>query len=197
MSKDDKIIGKAGDLFMQYGLKSISMDEVARTLGISKKTLYQYVNNKADLINKMLVQHIDSEKEAMEEIHEKSENAIDEMIGISRYISDLLRRINPSVIYDLRKYYADGWELMQTLHFEHTYLMFKRNIERGIQEGLYRAELNADIISKLYIGRMDLVVDKNLFPHGEYSFSQIHENIITYHLYGIMSEKGIEIFKKY
>ena len=197
MNTSDNIIEKAGDLFMQYGLKSISMDEVARKLGISKKTLYRHVNNKADLVQKVMVKHIEEEKQAMDLIHATATNAIDEMMQISRFVSQLLQKINPTVIYDLKKYYAKGWELMESLHFEHTYMIIKSNIERGIGEDLYRVELNADVIAKLYIGRMDLVVDKNLFPIGEYTFSQIHDNFMTYHLFGIMSPKGIDVFRAY
>lgn len=197
MNTGEKIVTKAGDLFMQYGIKSISMDEVARNLGISKKTLYQHVNNKADLIQKVLIVHINEEKNAMCIIHETAKDAIDEMMKISRYVSELLQRVNPSVIYDLKKYYAKGWELMESLHFEHTYQLIKENIKKGMLEGLYRPNLDSDIIAKLYIGRMDLVVDKNLFPVGEYTISQIHNNAMTYHLYGIMSTKGIELFEQY
>lgn len=197
MDTGKKIIEKAGELFMQYGIKSISMDEVARNLGISKKTLYQHVDNKADLIQKVMIDHITEEKNAMCTIHENAKDAIDEMMQISQYVSELLQRVNPAIIYDLRKYYAKGWELMESLHFEHTYSLIKENIDKGMQEGLYREDLNAAIIAKLYIGRMDLIVDKNLFPIGEYTFSQIHNNAMMYHLYGIMTSKGIELFEQY
>jgi AcrR family transcriptional regulator len=196
MDTGKKIIAKAQELFMQYGLKSISMDDVARTLGISKKTLYRCVSNKADLIRKGLVMHIEEEKMVLDEIHKTAENAIDEMIKISRYMSQTLQKVNPSVIHDLQKYYQSSWELMESLHFEHTYFLIKNNIEKGIAEGLYRDDVPADIIAKLYIGRIDLVIDKNLFPIGEYTFSQIHRTMIRYHLHGIMSEKGVNIFKE-
>lgn len=197
MDTGKKIITKASDLFMQYGFKSISMDEVARHLGISKKTLYQHVSNKADLIQKVLIAHITEEKLAMHNIHDNAKDAIDEMMQISQYMSELLRRVNPMVLYDLRKYYLKGWELMESLHLNHTYELIKENIKNGMREGLYRQNLSPEIIAKLYIGRMDLVVDKNLFPIGEYTFSQIHNNAMMYHLYGIMSLKGIELFEKY
>ena len=197
MDTGKKIIEKARELFMQYGLKSISMDDVARTLGISKKTLYQCVHNKADLIKRGLAMHIEEEKLVLDEIHQSAENAIDEMIKISKYVSQTLQKVNPSVIHDLQKYYQSSWELMESLHFEHTYFLIKKNIEKGIEEGLYRDDAHADILAKLYIGRMDLVVDKSLFPIGEYTFSQIHTNMITYHLHGIMSEKGRKVFEEY
>jgi hypothetical protein len=153
------------------------------------------VDNKADLIGKAMQVHIECEKCALDEIHGNSENAIDEMLKVGQYISRLLQQMNPSVLYDLKKYYPEGWEMMESLHFEHTYKMIKANIERGIEENLYRTDLNTDIISRLYIGRMDLVIDKNLFPVGEYSFLQIHENFINYHLYALMSKKGIAVFE--
>lgn len=196
MDTGKKIIEKAQELFMQYGLKSISMDDIARTLGISKKTLYQFVNNKADLIQKGLVMHIEEEKMVLNEIHKTAENAIDEMIKISRYVSQTLQKTNPSIIHDLQKYYQSSWKLMESLHFEHTYFLIKNNITKGIVEGLYREDVSADIIAKLYIGRIDLVLDKNLFPVGEYTFSRVHSAMITYHLHGIMSEKGVKVFEE-
>lgn len=197
METVNKIVEKSMELFMQYGLRSISMDDVARTLGISKKTLYQYVDNKADLIQKGMIKHIEEEKMILTEIHHSAENAIDEMIKTSQYVSQTLQKVNPSVIHDLQKYYQSSWELMESLHFQHTYFLIKNNIEKGIEEGFYREDVHADIVAKLYIGRIDLVLDKNLFPIGEYSFSQVHDHMIRCHLYGIMSEKGIKIFEKY
>ncbi|MFT6148758.1 MAG: AcrR family transcriptional regulator, partial [Saprospiraceae bacterium] len=163
METVNKIVEKSMELFMQYGLRSISMDDVARTLGISKKTLYQYVDNKADLIKKGMVKHIEEEKMILTEIHHSAENAIDEMIKTSQYVSQTLQKVNPSVIHDLQKYYQSSWELMESLHFQHTYFLIKKNIEKGIEEGFYREDVHADIVAKLYIGRIDLVVDKNLF----------------------------------
>lgn len=197
MDTGKKIITKASDLFMQYGFKSISMDEVARYLGISKKTLYQHVNNKADLIQKVMIAHISEEKLTMHNIHENAKDAIDEMIQISQYVSELLQRVNPTVLYDLQKYYLKSWELMESLHLNYTYKLIKENIQSGMEEGLYRQNLSPEIIAKLYIGRMDLIIDKNLFPIGAYTFSQIHNNAMMYHLYGIMSIKGMELFEKY
>ena len=130
METVNKIVEKSMELFMQYGLRSISMDDVARTLGISKKTLYQYVDNKADLIQKGMIKHIEEEKMILTEIHHSAENAIDEMIKTSQYVSQTLQKVNPSVIHDLQKYYQSSWELMESLHFQHTYFLIKNNIEK-------------------------------------------------------------------
>jgi AcrR family transcriptional regulator len=191
----NNIIEKAQELFMRYGLKSISMDEISRGLGISKKTLYQFVNNKAELVEKVLAVYIEKEKEDMLQISMQSKNAIEEMVNISNYVSQLLRQVNPSIIFDLQKYYPKGWEMMQSLHSDFTLKMIENNINKGISEGLYRDDIHAGIIARFYVGKMQVVVDSRLFANTNYSFAQIHQTNITYHLYGIMSEKGIALFK--
>ena len=113
---------------MRYGIKSVSMDDIAKQLGISKKTLYQYVDNKSDLITKVMEFHIETEQKAIAEIHDVAKDPIHEMLLIARFVSRLLREMNPATVYDLQKYYADSWQIMQKLQNEHIYGIIKENL---------------------------------------------------------------------
>lgn len=124
------ILEKVHQLFMKYGLKSVSMDDISRQLGISKKTLYQCVENKRDLIKEVFQKHIEEEEAAISEIVAKSKDAVDEMIGIARFVTALLREISPTTLYDMQKYYGDIWGMMEALHQDHIYTVIKTNLDR-------------------------------------------------------------------
>jgi AcrR family transcriptional regulator len=191
------ILEKVQELFMKYGLKSVSMDDISRNLGISKKTLYQCVDNKRDLIQKVFQKHIEEEEAAIREIVANSKDAVDEMIEIARFVTALLREVSPTTLYDMQKYYGDIWGMMEALHQDHIYTVIKTNLDRGIAEGLYRKDLNTDIIAKLYVGKTLLIVDEDVFPLKDYNKEKLYLEYVHYHLHGIALPKGLKLFEKY
>ena len=197
MEAETKILKKSSEMFMTYGIKSVTMDDISRANGISKKTLYRYVDNKADLLNKVLVLQNEEEKLALIECKEQANNAIEEMILISRYVNKLLQSINPSAVYDLQKYYIEHWNLMRSLHEKYIFNLIKENLKIGIQENLYRDDMNIDIVAKLYGGTSHLILDTNLFPINQYKRSDLHREMVRYHLHSIVSEKGHDVLEEY
>jgi AcrR family transcriptional regulator len=197
MELKQHILKKAFNLFMRYGIKSITMDDLSRDLGISKKTLYQYVENKADLIEQLFQQHIEEEKRIMAHIQRESVDAIDELLKIARYVMQKLHELSPTTVLDLQKYYPNTWREMEALHQRHVFAIIKQNMERGIREGVYRADMQLDIIAKLYVGKSMLVTDGSLFPASEYDISRLYREYINYHLHGIASPKGLQELGKY
>jgi AcrR family transcriptional regulator len=197
MELKEHIFKKSFELFMRYGIKSVTMDDIARELGISKKTLYQYVDNKADLIHRIFEQHMTEEREIMIQIKQQSSNAINEILAISKYVVRLLKAISPTVIFDLQKYYRATWNKMDALHKQDIYKIIKENMEWGIRQGLYRSDLNTDMISKLYVGKSSLVVDEEIFPAREYNIGELFQQFINYHIQGIASDEGRKLLAKY
>ena len=191
LSEEIKILERCVRLFMRYGVKSVTMDDIARELGMSKKTLYQYFSNKNDLVNKVARLHFEAENEAIHTICTTSANAIDELLNISRWVSTQMKGINPPLMLDLQKYHPDAWAVFQSHKNSDVYQCMLQNIHRGMEEGLYRRDINPEIIARLYIGKMELVVDTELFPPGEFSFQHIHHEFIHYHIRGIASERGL------
>ena len=166
-------------------------------LGISKKTLYQFVDNKKDLIQKVFERHIEEEMAAMKIIVNESENAVEEILRIAQYVTQLLREMSPKTLYDLQKYYRSIWDLVEALHQQQIFAIIKDNIERGIEDDLYRVDLNADIVAKLYVGKSSLLVDDKLFPLKDYNKENLFKEHIKYHIYGIASKKGLRLLEKY
>ena len=194
---DNRILIKAENLFLRYGIKSVSMDDIARELGISKKTLYQSVENKKDLLMQVMQAHIATELEAMTTIQAVAIDAIDEMLRVTQYVLPTLRQISPTVIYDLQKYYQEIWQMMESNHNEHIFNTIKANLERGMKEGVYREDINADIVAKLYVGKTMLVIDEDLFPLKNYNKENLFKEYIKYHIRGIASAKGLKLLEKH
>lgn len=173
------------------------MDDIAREMGISKKTLYQVVDNKEDLIRQVVEQHSEEERAAMANIKSRATDAIDEILGMAKYVTALLRDLSPTTVYDLQKYYRKIWDQMQELHQKDVYDLIKSNLVWGIEQGLYRKELDPDIIAKLYVGKTMLVVDEELFPVKKYDVKVLFEQYINYHIQGIASDKGRKLLEKH
>lgn len=187
-----EILERAGAVFMRYGVRSVTMDDVARELKISKKTLYKYVKDKSDLVSKIMQGQCEMEKIVLSEAAATAENAIDELIIISSTLGQKLQQMNPSVLFDLEKYYPEAWEVF-TDHKQHFILdSVRANLDRGIEEGIYRDNLNAEIISKLYIQKIDCIFDPAIFPLGKFTFYQIHLELMRYHIRGVANEKGMD-----
>jgi len=193
----EEILERAKELFMRYGIKSITMDDVAREMGISKKTLYQHVNNKTDLIERIIHQHIHDEKKCLSEMPGQARDAIEQVLMIAQYVVQVLRSMRPTTMFDLKKYYHACWNMMEEFQQGYMYDMIRSNIEQGVKEGLYRDNLDADIIAKLYVGKTMLLTDEKLFPMREYDRDKLFSEYIQYHLRGIVSEKGMKQLKTY
>lgn len=190
MNQEEQILLKAKELFFRFGVKSITMDDISRELGISKKTLYQFVENKSDLVSKTLLQHFDHEKIIIEGAIHEAENAIDEIIRIARESLKQFRSMHPSSIYDIKKYYPEAWKIIDQFKTDFIYSCINENIKKGKTEGMYRLQIDEDVIAKLYINSIDYLVNPYNFPPMKYNFSDLYKEFISYHLQGISAEKG-------
>lgn len=195
MNQEQEILLKAKELFFKLGVRSITMDDLSREMGISKKTLYQYVENKSDLVNKTLMLHFEDEKQVVCTAIETSENAIDEITQIATNSLKQFKSMHPSSIYDIKKYYPKAWQIIERFKSEYIYSCIKDNIAKGKMQGFYRENVNEDVVAKLYINTIDFLVNPQNFPAIEYNFSDLYKEFITYHLHGIATEKGNDYLK--
>jgi len=194
--KSYQLIGSCLDLFMKFGIKSLTMEDISQKMGISKKTLYQFVKDKKDLVNKGMKLCLQDEQQVLTKVTAESDNAIDELIGFTRFVNSRLSDLHASVIYDIQKYHPESWKMMQ----DHKHIFIRsailKNTKRGIGESLYRENLNPEIITSLYMMMMD-----GFFQSAEYfgkdsRLEDLHLEMIRYHVRGIANEKGMALLKE-
>lgn len=193
----ESLLFSARSLFLKYGIKSVSMDDLARLLGISKKTIYNFISNKKGLVHAVVKTFIKDEEKTMVAITKKSSNAIDEIIQIARHVQGTLKTMKPSLTYDLKKYHPTTWQLVEGNHFGFIEKSVENNIIRGIKEGYYREDLRVDIIPTLYISLAKLVADIDAFAPKNINQVDLYHSVISYHLNGIINNTGRKELAKY
>lgn len=187
-----ELVLAASAVYLKYGIKSVTMDEMARQLGVSKKTLYQFVKDKNDLVEQCLVVQHEMEKGMIEEIVKETENAIEQMLKISRFIMDQLKQIHPSIFFDLAKYHPSALKMMECHKDEYICGSIISNLETGIKQGLYRKNVNPQVISAIYVGMIDMVMDGDRLTDLNQRPDEIYSEMFRYHIRGIASEIGLE-----
>ena len=192
----EKIIRETKEMFFRYGIKSITMEDIARELGISKKTLYQHFDNKNDLLMAVIDFHDCDQKSRLFEIRSAATNAIDEMIRIAKYFDLMLKQVSPSLIFDVQKYHREAWDKMNKTHSEYVYKEISANLQRGISEGLYREDFDTDIIAKIYVNTSYLGTRPEVFSPSDYKVQDILRTNVLYHLHGIASAKGLLLLQQ-
>jgi TetR/AcrR family transcriptional regulator, cholesterol catabolism regulator len=193
---ENELIDQVRRIFMRLGIKSVTMDDIARELKISKKTLYKYVSDKPDLVMKVMKFECEEDSCMMDEYAKKCSNAIEELLAITQHVGKKVKEIHPSIHFDLEKYYPEAWEMFNQHKRDRIYSDVLNNMKRGMHEGLYRSDINADILTRIHISRVDIVFDGELFPPSQFNFGQVFLELMTYHIHGIASEKGLAYLKE-
>lgn len=192
-----RILEETAKVFWKLGIKSVTMDDVATRLGISKKTLYQYVSDKNDLVDRVLKHLSVCYKCDIDAVRAKEkQNAIDELYAITTTVSGHMQGIHPSIHFDLEKYHPAAFHNMLSNKRREIFSCMSENMARGITEGLYRDDLNIPMIATIYIARFDMVFDGALFPPEQFSMDDLHWEIFRYHVRGIASKKGLDYLEK-
>ncbi len=190
------ILEKVAALYMKYGVKSITMDDVARELGISKKTLYQYVENKNELVEKVVDYVINLKDCSFKEIAEKKMNAIEKLIEVNMHIITSMKEYNPATEYDLKKYYPELYAKMHSIRRQRMYESIVANIKKGKEEGLYRKELKEEIIARLQVSRFMNMHEDELLSKNDIQRSEFIHELFIYHIRGIANEKGLNVLEE-
>lgn len=197
MTTEDRIKLTSTSLFLKAGLRSVSMDDIAREMGVSKKTLYKYFDNKESLIEEIVRDYTCEEQSTVCGILEKARDAIDEMFGVARHITRLFRSMSPYVMYDLQKYYPASWKTLWEFQSKFVFMTIHDNLKKGMKEGLYRTDMDPAIIAKLYVGKTFILVDEEQFPLQEFDRRTLFNEHIRYHLHGIVNKKGAALLNQY
>lgn len=193
----NKILESAKELFFMHGIKRITVDDICQQIGVSKKTLYVFFKNKEELIERLLEKNLNENKKEFENIIKKSNNSIQEIILLMEHLAEMFSEINPYVFYDLQKYHPVVWR--QFKEFKETFLfqIIVKNLEKGIQEGLYRHKINIEILAKLRIEETQMAFNPLIFQKEKYKISEIQIELLDHYLHGITTLKGHKLINKY
>ena len=197
MEVKERIKQKADELFRRYGIKSVTMDEIANQLGVSKKTIYHSFSDKTELVDDVIVDMLQFNKECCQSYKTNSQNAIHEIFLALDMLQVIFDNMNPSILHDIERNYPVTYKKFKEYKYKYLFELVKENIERGIDEELYRPEINIDVVAKIRLETMMLPFDEELFPKNKFSMVTLHQQLIEYFLFGIASLKGYKLITKY
>lgn len=193
----ERIKHKADELYRRYGIKSVTMDEIALQLGVSKKTIYQSFSDKNELVDEVMVDMLDENKKCCVLSIQNSEDAIHEILLMMDAMKDMMTSLSPSFVFDIQRGHPSSFKKFDNFKTGFIYEILKANIERGKLEGLYRSEVNTEVISKFRLHTMMLIFNEEIFPKNQYSVLELQNEMIIYYLYGMVTLKGYDLITKY
>jgi AcrR family transcriptional regulator len=193
----DRILMQAHDLFMQYGLKSVSMDDISKKIGISKKTIYLYYTDKESLVKSVVELVVTKNSKIQLEQREVSENAIHEEFLIIEHMGDLFKTMNPSIMFDMQKYYPNAFAFF--IAHKNTFIhgMIKDNIIRGINEELYKADINIDLLTKFRVESALMPFNTDFQRDLKHNMFEVCKELSEHFMQGIATKKGQKLIEKY
>jgi TetR/AcrR family transcriptional regulator, cholesterol catabolism regulator len=197
MDPKERIRSAAHDLFMQYGIRSVSMDDIANQLGMSKKTLYQYFADKDELVDAVVDYHINHMQTDCIGCHHEAKDAVHEVFIVMERVIEQLSDMNPMVLNDLAKFHFKSYQRFREHKEKFLARIVADNIEWGKKEDLYRPEINTDVMTKFRLESMMLPFNISIFPPVKYKLARLSEEIIQHFVYGLATIKGHKLIQKY
>lgn len=192
-----KILTSSIELFRQYGFKSITMDDISRKAGISKKTLYQHFANKSEVVTETVTNYKNNISTQCCTAMEESDNAIEAMVKIMDVLDQINRQMNPLALFELERYFPDAYKKFKDSMMQDDVERLKENIQNGIAEGLYRPELDVEFMSRFRMELSLLMYHPNLMLSDRQDLQFVGHQISEHFLYGIMTQKGEKLYQKY
>ncbi len=193
----EKILEGTELLFTKYGVRSVSMDDIARHLSVSKKTLYQHFADKDELVYRMSERYLARTSRQYDEIQNTSANSVEELSRISVCMKKDFESLNPSMLFDLQKFHPKAWNLYNQHKSEVISQSVVRNINQGMKDGFFRANLNPDIIATARVLMIENAFNDQLFPRDQFNFVEVQTQIFELFVYGMCTEKGRKLYQKY
>lgn len=193
----EKIIQKSSELFLNLGFKSVTMDDIANEMGISKKTIYVHFPNKTKLVEVTTMHMFEIISYGIDCICALDKNPIEELYEIKRFVMDHLKDEKSSPQYQLQKYYPKIYTTLKKKQFDVMRDCVRHNLNRGIEQQLYRETINVEFITRIYFNSMLAIKDRDLFPLKIFSMNMLMDNFLEYHLRGICTNKGIDTLSQF
>jgi TetR/AcrR family transcriptional regulator, cholesterol catabolism regulator len=197
MSQSERIILGGEELFLKAGIKSVTMDDIAKHLGMSKKTIYQFFKDKNDLVIALVKKKLQDDEDQMCAIISKSGNVIEEMINMMKCSEEIFSRINPIVIHDLQKYHSEAWKQFQDFKADVLIHTLEELLSKGIKQGYIRPQIDVKIIARMRVSQVEMGFNTSLFPVSEFNTWKVQQQFLEHFNYGICTLKGYKLLNQY
>jgi AcrR family transcriptional regulator len=197
MEMKERIQQKAEQLFRAYGIRSVTMDEIASQLGISKKTIYQSFSDKEEVVAAVFHGIIDHNKSCCLKDRTRAENPVHEIFLAYDMAMEMFRDMNPAILFDLMKYHPEVHQRFQEYKHGFLYEMISANLKKGIEQELYRNEIDIDILTRYRIESAMMPFNSMVFPDNKNNLLKIEAALFDHFLHGIATPKGIKLIEKY
>lgn len=197
MTTEEQILKGSQELFFRYGIKGITMDDVAKHLSISKRTIYEKFPNKDAIVELLMKQHLDSHLEDLKKFRQSSSNAIEEVFMTFQPIKELFQAMNPRLMFELKKFHPATWLQFQKFKRKALKDTLVANMKRGIKEDLYRADIDIDVLAILRMEEIEIASNEEVYPPSEYNIVRVQIALLEHFLFGIASAKGHAMAEKY
>jgi AcrR family transcriptional regulator len=193
----EKIIHKSSELFLTLGFKSVTMDDIANALGISKKTIYVHFSNKTKLVEAVTFTLFENICDGIDCICLEAQNPIEELYDIKMFVMQHLKNEQASPIFQLKKYYPNIHDALKSKQFEKMHESVLDSLKKGVETKVFRPNIDIDFIARLYFNGMTGIKDEAIFPRKNFTMEYLIENFLEYHLRAIVTEKGFKILNQF
>jgi AcrR family transcriptional regulator len=197
ISQIERIIQGGEDLFLQAGIKSVTMDDIAKHLGMSKKTIYQFFSDKNELVIALVKKKLQEDEDQINEIINSSANVVEEMINMMKCSEEIFSRINPIVIHDMQKYHPDAWMEFQKFKADVLISKMEQLLSKGIEQGVIRPDIDVKILAKMRVNQVEMGFNAAIFPIAQFSPWKVQYQMLEHFNYGICTLKGHKLLDQY
>lgn len=196
MELKERILITAEELFFRFGIRSVTMDDIAKALGISKKTIYNHFKDKDEIVEEVTEAALQRDKDGCEVIYQQSTDAIDEIMKSTQLMRDMVENIHPGLLFDLQKYYPRAWKRYLS-HRDGFVEIVLRNLKKGKEAGLFREDIDPEILSRFRVASIDSAFKEEVFPSKKFKLVDIQIQLIDHFLRGILTTEGLKLYEKY
>jgi AcrR family transcriptional regulator len=193
----DRILAGAAHLFFAYGIRNVSMDDIAKHIGMSKKTIYQYFADKEELVYEFMQVGMVEQMREMRETAANSDNVIEELYLAMVKTREMFSKVNPLLLFELKKYHPKAWELFNHCKEGEMQEHIIKTMQKGMKEGVFRANIDVEILSRMRLELVQMALDPKVFPSPQFNFLEVNLQLFEHFIYGIITLKGLNLLNLY
>ncbi len=193
----ERILAEAERLFWKFGVRSVTMEEIAKQLGISKKTIYQHFSDKEQILYQVIQHKTSRNQSEMECMVTDTANPVEEILNVLNMMQKNADQISPNLLMDIKRYYPQAFSLFRQYKEGQIMRSILENIQKGILQGLYRADINPAILARLRVEQIELAFNHDLFPSDQYSMHDVQAELIHHFVRGMLTEEGFDVYNQY